>query len=282
MTNFILIWALALPLQDGDPPQVPPLPKTKDELDFQLSVMTMQDGDYYEAHLQFEQFVYLYPNSKFSSQAKDFLFETAFQLMLSGHPMELDFLGIEIPFIKTRTKGLTLLRQALSRYPNEDFTPDYYMKLAEYFMNEAEYDQAELEYRTVVELYPNSRHAAKAILGLGRAAHSRFNGSDYDTAPLPEAKRQFQRIVDEYTEHKEAVKEATSKLDMIDELLAKKDYDVAAFYEDRDFNRAARMYYGEVVHAYPKTSWAQLAKKRLDDLGGALDLKNGPPGERDE
>lgn len=282
MTNLILIWSLALPLQDGDPPQVPPPPRTRDELDFQLCTMTMQDGDYYDAHLQFEQFIYLYPTSKYTQQAKDFLFESAFQLMLSGHPMELDILGIEIPFIKTRTKGLTLLRQALSRYPNEEFTPDYYMKLAEYFMNEQEYDQAELEYRTVVELYPNSRHAAKAILGLGRAAHSRFNGSDYDTAPLLEAKRQFQRIVDEYTEHKEAVKEAVSKLDMIDELLAKKDFDVAAFYEDRDLTRGARLYYGEVVHQYPRTSWARLAMQRLDALGGPLDLKNDPPSEDDE
>lgn len=282
MTSFMLMWTLALPVQDGDQPQVPPAPRTKDELDFQLSVMTMQEGDYYTAHLQFEQFIYLYPSSKFTSQAKDFLFESAFQLMHAGHPMELDILGIEIPFIKTRTKGLTLLRQALSRYPNEEFTPDYYMKLAEYFMTEGEYDQAELEYRTVVELYPNSRHAAKAILGLGRAAHSRFSGSDYDTAPLLEAKRQFQRIVDEYTEHKEAVKEATSKLDMIDELLAKKDFDVASFYEDRDLVRAARMYYGEVVHMFPKTSWGRLAKQRLDALGGPLDLKNEPPDEDDE
>jgi outer membrane protein assembly factor BamD (BamD/ComL family) len=232
---------------------------------FQLAKDLMEDGDYYGAATDFEALLYAYPNSSFAPKTKELLFESCYQLMLAGYAT--DVLGIEIPFIKTRGKGLKMLRAALARYPSEEFTPTFYMRLAEYFYNEREWEQAELEYRTIVELYPGSRYAADAKMGLARSAQRRFKGVDYDAEPLLEAKRQYEIVAKDYSQHEAIAQEAATKLKTIDEVLAQKDYEVAEFYMDRDLPGSARFYYKEVVRRFPQTRVALQANARLNEMG---------------
>lgn len=264
---------LALLLQGEQPPVRGP--SSRDELTFQIAKDLFNDGDYYGAAADFEGLLYAFPNSSYASQAKEMLFESCFQLMKAGHPVEV--LGLEIPLIKSREKGLKMLRAALARYPSESFTPDFYMKLAEYFEEEREWDQAALEYGTIADLYPGQSYAARAVMGLARSSERQFKGTEYDAEPLMEAKRQYERVKFDYANHTHIADEAEAKLVQIDEVLAKKDYEVAEFYLERDLVGSARFMFEEVVTRFPKTDVARKAKERLDALADV-----GNPREDDE
>lgn len=240
-------------------------PRSRDELMFQMAVDLLQDGKYYEAATDFEALIYAYPNSRITPKAKEMLFESAFELMKAGHPV--DLLGLEIPFIKTRSRGLKMLRSALARYPVEEFTPHFYMRLAKYFYDEREWEQAELEYRTIAELYPGSQHAAEAVMGLARSAQRRFKGTPYDAEPMMEAKRQYEIVRTDYADHVVIASEAATKLELIEEVLAKKDYEVAEFYLDREMPNSARFYFEEVARRFPETAVAKKARTRIRGLG---------------
>jgi outer membrane protein assembly factor BamD (BamD/ComL family) len=238
--------------------------RRRDDLLFQLANDSFKDGNYYTAAVDFERLVMDFPNSPHNARAREMIFESCFQLMKAGSPAEV--LGLEIPFILTRERGLSLLRKALQRYPAEKFTPDYHMKLAEYFYDEREWDQAELEYRTIVELYPGSTHAAEAVMGLAHASERKFKGVAYDAEPLREAKRQYERFKDEFAQHKSIAEQADAKLKLINELLAKKDYEVAEYYVGREMVRSARFMFEEVRRRFPETEWAKKARARLEAL----------------
>lgn len=258
----MLTLTLAVLLQGEEPPVRGP--RSRDELMFQIAMDLFNDGDYYGAAADFEGLLYAHPNSTYASRAKEMLFESCFQLMKAGHPVEV--LGLEIPLIKSREKGLKMLRSALARYPSESFTPDFYMKLAEYFYEEREWEQAELEYRTIAELYPGQAYAAQAVMGLARSSERRFKGTAYDAEPLMEAKRQYERVKFDFANHTQIAAEAEAKLGQIDEVLAKKDYEVAEFYLERDMVGSARFMLEEVVSRFPRTDMARKAKARLESL----------------
>lgn len=257
--SFLLVTALAM-VQPQDEPPVR-APRTRDELQFTLAMDLYNDGDYYASATDFQGLIFSFPNSAYGSRAKEYLFESCFQLMKAGHPVEV--FGLAIPFIKTREKGLTMLRSALRQYPSEPFTPDFYMKLGEYFFDEAEFDQAELEFRTIVELYPGSRHAAEGVMKLAESAQGRFKGTAYDAEPLVEARRQYERISFDFANHQGVARMASARMKEIDEVLAKKDYEVAEFYVDQELTRSARFMFGEVIRRFPDTAMAAKARERL-------------------
>lgn len=218
----------------------------------------------YSAYYAFEAFLASYPRSRYATNAKRYMMESAKRLVEVGYPEQI--LSINIPFTESGRKGAQLLEAALQRFHTETFSPAYHLWLANYYFGRSDWDKAEVEYRTIAERYGASEHAATALYRLGEVALMRFRGVAYDAAPLEEARRRFEQFVAQYPRHDLAA-EARAKLQSVGELLAQKWLNDAAFYRRRGLPNSARFMYRAVLRQYPDTAAADSARRALREMG---------------
>jgi outer membrane protein assembly factor BamD (BamD/ComL family) len=127
------------------------------------------------------------------------------------------------------------------------------------------YYDAEEAFNKVVSNYPDSEWAAPAKFQIAscRAAVSR--GPEYDQGAAKEAKDRFEAFV---KEHPDAVlsAEAQKNIEQLNEKEAASNYNIARFYEKQKAFEAAKVYYNDVINAYPNSQWAAKALERIHML----------------
>jgi outer membrane protein assembly factor BamD (BamD/ComL family) len=127
------------------------------------------------------------------------------------------------------------------------------------------YYEAEEAFNKVVSSYPDSEWVAPAKFQIAscRAAVSR--GPEYDQGSATEAKDQFEAFV---KEHPDAVlsAEAQKNIEKLNEKEAASNYNIARFYEKQKAFGAAKIYYNDVINAYPNSQWAAKAMERINIL----------------
>jgi outer membrane protein assembly factor BamD (BamD/ComL family) len=101
-------------------------------------------------------------------------------------------------------------------------------------------------------------------------------GADYDGRKVSEARALIQTAMTAYPELAAKKEDFLKKLVGIEAQQAQKDLNVAAFYERTKHLGSAWFYYKLVERRYPKTSYAQLAQKRMEEIRGELE-KEGKP-----
>jgi outer membrane protein assembly factor BamD (BamD/ComL family) len=256
--------------------QAPP-PVTEEDL-FRKAQVLMEQKEFFLAHAGFQAFVSRFPQSARATEAKRLEMESALQLAQTGHPKS--FLGLEIFY--TSSKGIELLRASLRNHPREAFSPTYIQKLGMFFYEQEDLDAAEAEFNTVVEEYEDSPVFVLALYMLGRVREQRFRGMDYELKPLRDAHRLYKRFMEEADRmrklpapaatwvdtYMESVKE---RLTAIEEAMAEKQLETAAYYESRGYPKAAVLYWRSIVKAHPLTKAAAEARKRLEAVTPADD-----------
>ncbi len=217
--------------------------------------------NYYEAYHTFSQFIIRFPNDNNVTEAKKYKMESARQLVLKGFPFKV--LGMELG--RSDTVGIELLRQSIITHPKEEFTESYIVWLGDYFLSKNQIDNAEAEYNRVIKDYKKSPLIPDAIFKTGECYIKRFNGLNYDYAPLKEALLSYERVIKDYPDS-QVLKYAKERYDHVQNLLAKKEFNLVEFYLSRGKPKAAKIYLESIVKKYPETPTAIKAKELLDEL----------------
>ncbi len=235
-----------------------------------------ENGRTYDGYLEFDRFTRLFPESPQSPKAREWLMACGLALAKEGHK---DFL-----FFKTSKTGLDALHQTLLRFPREDFTDDYYLKLARFYLDRGDLDLAESELRTILDNYKASDSAPRALLLLADIGRRRFDHVAYDVKALLDAKRAYEqflgdygRLVDDPVALRAAgleddklpplEREARDGISWINDRLAEKELSLAKFYLRKDKPKAARIYLRTIVKKYGESSSSLEARELLDRIG---------------
>lgn len=245
---------------------------------YEAAETRFQAGDFHGACGAFEAFVSRHPQSDRASAAKERIMQSALELAYRGHAEKI----LGVPLIPTAKTGLEKLREALRRYPREDFSAKYYQLLGLFHFERGDYDSAEAEFSTVLEQYPDSDVKIPALFHLGLCQMNRFNGIAYDVKPLRDAKRHFDRFVEEAdrmarlsSRAEEWVRrylpEVRGHLARIHELLAEKELQAAEYYLWKGYPHSAAVGYRAILRAHPSTRAAEKARRRLREIGSGDD-----------
>ena len=233
-----------------------------------------QAGNYYEACGAFEEFVSRYPQSDRATPAKRRVMDSALELVHRGHTESI----LGVPLISSSKTGIEKLREALRRYPREEFSAEYYQLLGLFFYDRGDLDAAEVEFTTVLEQYPDSPLKVPALYYLGLSREARFDNVPYDIKVLKDARRHFERFVEEADRMRRLsaraeewvrryLPEVRAHIARINETMAEKELRTAEYYDWKGYPRSAGVSYRAILRYYPATRVAETVRQRLRERG---------------
>ncbi len=153
---------------------------------------------------------------------------------------------------------------------------DAIMATANIYFRYGQFEEADYNYTLLRKEYPRSELQFEAhLLGL-QAKLRKYQGQDYDGAPLEEAKTLVKQLNSQFSgrlskEEKDRLGTVEGQLNME---IASRDYRMAAYYDYKEDYGAAKFYYAQVIKKYPNT---EVAKKATDRVASIKDLPDEPP-----
>ncbi|KKK73799.1 hypothetical protein LCGC14_2890200, partial [marine sediment metagenome] len=153
--------------------------------------------------------------------------------------------------------------------PTGPLADDSLMATANAYFRKGRFEDPAFHYDLLRNEYSNSEHQAQAHLLAVQSKLQVYQGSNYDVTPLHEADEIADQALTQFRDQlgDETVRMAETRNRIVDQL-AERDWDMAQYYEKKEYYGAARMYYNTILKQYPRTKRAQEARARLQRIQG--------------
>ena len=231
-----------------------PEPALRERALWESARTRMDAGEFYDAYHALREYVIRFPQSPRAQEAKRLEMLSALELARKGHKKSV--LGLRI--FSTSKTGIDLLRESLRRYPREDFAADFVQRLGMYFYREGEHDLAAAEFQHVLDQYPDAPEVVLALYMLGMTAEQRFDGIERDIKPMRDARRLYERFLEESGRMRRLPDPAPrwvdelsgtvrDRLSKVYGLLHEKTLLSAEYYDWKGLPRSARFYYVNIL-----------------------------------
>ena len=149
--------------------------------------------------------------------------------------------------------------------PTGPWADDAIMATANIYFQRGRYHDADIHYSQLRSEYPRSEHQFDAhVLGL-QSKLRKYQGADYDGAPLEEAEKLVKQLRTNFSGDMEPVerdrlREVQAQLNLAQ---AERTMRMAKYYDDTKYYGPARDYYNELVAKHPSSPLADEARTRL-------------------
>jgi len=205
-------------------------------------------------------------------------------------------------------KARTYFTHLYESYPNDPLGRRSLLRIADTYYEQGDavnLVEAQYKYRDFINRYPTSEQADYAMLRIAMCSFRQIEKPDRDQAKTKEAVEKFNDMIRTYP-HSKLRPEASQKLQEALDRMAKHEHNVARFYIKRgSFNAAvqrlnflidtypnyndragvffdlatalsrlgrngeAKLYFERVITEFPKSEWAEPARKRLSEQSKA-------------
>jgi len=136
-------------------------------------------------------------------------------------------------------------------------------KRGRFFVTDPDQTDAYETWADISSRWPTGELGREALLGMAHSLHSAYRSHKYDSSGLESARRYYEDFKLRYSalfdEHN-----IDSKITMIDEQLAYKQFSIGQYYERAENKQAANLYYQLVVNDWPGTTAADAAAAKLE------------------
>jgi outer membrane protein assembly factor BamD (BamD/ComL family) len=177
------------------------------------------------------------------------------------------------PLFDTLGRALKTYDNIRLNDPTGPLADDAVMASANSYFLRGRYNDADYQYELLRNEYPRSEHQFEAhILGL-QCKLRKYQGADYDAAPLMEAKKLVKQLKVQFAgelnaEEKQRLADIQAQLNL---QLAERDFEMAKYFDKSKHYGSAKFYYAQLAREYPDTPLAADAQKRYFELGGLPD-----------
>jgi outer membrane protein assembly factor BamD (BamD/ComL family) len=141
--------------------------------------------------------------------------------------------------------------------------------VAEHYEAREKYIEAYLKWSEIASYWEAGPIGKRALYRMAEdnlAAYTQYppgKRANYDASKLTTAKTYYQKFLLLYPEEAKE-NDVPPKIEQIDEEMALKQYTIGQYYQRTGERRAANLYFDMVVHNWPKTQAAELAKEALE------------------
>jgi outer membrane protein assembly factor BamD (BamD/ComL family) len=183
----------------------------------------------------------------------------------------------EKPFLSAESNALSTFQAAFIQDPQGP-RADYCLNnvAAVNFFRER-WGDADRYYTLLAETNPRSPLAAGAVEKAIQAKINSITGIDYDTTKLAEARQQCDLALRRYPELMEKDRKhgtITRTIQVVNDLQAEKDFNIAEYYRRTGRIGSAYFYYEIVTRRYAGTKWAERAQERIEELRSDIEEQN--------
>ena len=148
------------------------------------------------------------------------------------------------------------LQTLLNTYPDSQYQMKAKLAIADSWYHEggtAALTQAEQEYKDFITFFPNAPEAAEAQMRVGDIYFRQMDKPDRDYSKVTHAEEEYRLMLQQFPESP-LVPQAKQRLREVQEVMATRESEVAAFYATRSNWPAAIARYQTVVDTYPQYS----------------------------
>jgi outer membrane protein assembly factor BamD len=234
---------------------------------------------YYDAFADYQMMLRRYPNSKRFNDVIGELYRIAAALLDGAHNRIWGWL----PGPSNRPKAVEFFEVIVLDAPYSDYAPLALMDVARGHQQNKDTDEAIDTLDRLVNTYPTSVLAPVAYLKLGDLHASLSEGPKYDQASTKEAMTYYEDYMILYPGDS-GIAQAAMGVDKMKTVLAQSKIYIGDYFFYKRLNYvAAKVFYNEAITAYPDSSPAKVAKKRLSDLEAKVSkqqIRPAPPKKR--
>jgi outer membrane protein assembly factor BamD (BamD/ComL family) len=169
-------------------------------------------------------------------------------------------------FLKVRGYGVRVMNHLLDYFPTSDLADDAQMAIGEYYFSREDFTTAAESYEQVLEAYPLSEWAERAVFLTGKSYFRLNKGYSYDREFLLRSIQYLRHYLDRYPEGT-YLEECKWFLADAGDRMARKELEIATFYLDQDQERGGRIHLSNVVLLFPETDASDLARTMLEERG---------------
>ncbi len=162
------------------------------------------------------------------------------------------------------------LQTLINTYPDSEYVARAKLAIGDSWYAEggtAAMAQAESEYKDFITFFPNMLEAAEAQMKIANIHYKEMEKSDRDPTHARRAEEEYRQLILQFPDSS-LVPQAKQRLLEVQEVLARREYEIGRFYYLRDSYPAAIARLKSVADTYPLYSQADEA---LFDLGGAYE-----------
>ncbi len=163
------------------------------------------------------------------------------------------------------------LQTLLNTYPDSQYQMKAKLAIADSWYREggtAALTQAESEYKDFITFFPNAPEAAEAQMRVGDIYFRQMDKPDRDYAKAVHAQEEYRLMLQQFPEST-LVPQAKQRLREVQEVMATREADIAAYYSTRENWPATIARYQTVVDTYPQYSHMDDALVGLGDAYAA-------------
>lgn len=234
--------------------------KLAPEAQYYAGLSYQKAGKYYPAFQNYQKVIKNYP---FSTRIEEII-KAEYEIGMIFYSMhEGKLMGKEI--ILEIEKAIEIFQAIIENMPYSSIADQAQYMIGLSFKKTEQYTDAVNAFQKLIQEYPTSPLVDKGRYELAQCMYLASRQAAYDQETTDAALEEFKKYSEEA---KDAVLRAEAKdtLHRLREKKAKDVYDTAIFYEKQKKWPAARMYYSQVTSEYQDTSYAELAKKRLESV----------------
>jgi outer membrane protein assembly factor BamD (BamD/ComL family) len=252
----------------------------EDDAMFMVGECFFFDNAYDDANDAYAELIKEYPNSRHLDRmiARQFSIAHYWQQYDTKHPdwpLTPNFFDKKRTLFDTKGHALRVYEQIRLNDPTGPLADDALMATANAHFVGGRFEDADYHYSLLRSEYPDSEHLYQAMtLGL-QAKVRMYQGADYDSKPLEEARKLADQLLTQFSDklgdERERVQQTRQD---ITAKLAKRDWTLAKYYSGRKEYGAARYYYNHIAREYPTSNLAEEARTRMAEI---QDEPNRPP-----
>ncbi len=166
-------------------------------------------------------------------------------------------------FKNTYEQAGKIFRKILEVAPSIENAGEIQYRVGYCSLELGEYEGAASEFQKVIDSYPEEPWLEKAEHKLGVSFFKQSLPAQRDQTMTDKAIVQFTRFLREYPES-QFVENVKEKLSILRERTAEKLYSICLFYLKQKEKKAFLFYCQELIHRFPDTEWAELARELLE------------------
>ena len=220
----------------------------------------------YRAFLEYNKLVTTYPNSNHIQDAiaAEFRIGVSFLNWKAKR-----VLGIPLSLYEDHP-SVEIFNKIVDTSPYSEYAPRALYKLGVFLAEHSRNEEAKEAFEKLIDNYPDSKLVVKARYRLALAISSSTQGTDYDQSGISEAYKRLADISLNKDKNGEEAENASREMKKIRAQEAKKNFDIASFYEKQNKFKSALVYYRIVAEEYKNTSFARMARRKIKVLKEVL------------
>ncbi|MFH1876952.1 MAG: outer membrane protein assembly factor BamD [Candidatus Omnitrophota bacterium] len=218
-------------------------------------------GQPYQAFLEYQKVIDSYPNSKRINEAVEREYKIG-EYFLNRESKQ--WMGVTL-YDFVEHPSIEIFKKIVEKVPYSAQASQAEYKLGLLLMKLSRFDEARETFQKVLDNYPDSEWATPSRYQLAIATSKASPGVGYDSTTLQEASRRLDEFIKKHPDA-QISSQAEEQLKELRNKEARKNFDIASFYENQDKYESAILYYKMVSTRYPDSDYNQPALEKIKEL----------------